>query len=101
MLLLILNIIYLLQEYRRCLTIKNLSSKGIRFSGDSIKSCVCFIDLVDSTKNTITIKSISKNQDKQYDIGQWISIILIILIPVAALISIIIVRKKNDRLIEN
>ena len=32
---------------------KNFSSKGIRFSGDSIKSCVCFIDLVDSTKNTI------------------------------------------------
>ena len=34
---------------------KNFSSKGIRFSGDSIKSCVCFIDLVDSTKNTITM----------------------------------------------
>ena len=34
---------------------KNVSSKGIRFSGDSIKSCVGFIDLVDSTKNTITM----------------------------------------------
>ena len=34
---------------------KNFSSKGIRFSGNSIKSCVCFIDLVDSTKNTITM----------------------------------------------
>jgi len=31
--------------------LKNFSSKGIRFSGDSIKSCVGFIDLVDSTKN--------------------------------------------------
>jgi class 3 adenylate cyclase len=30
---------------------KNFSSKGIRFSGDSIKGCVGFIDLVDSTKN--------------------------------------------------
>ena len=37
---------------------KNFSSKGIRFSGDSIKSCVGFIDLVDSTKNTITIDSL-------------------------------------------
>ena len=37
---------------------KNFSSKGIRFSGDSIKSCVGFIDLVDSTKNTITIASL-------------------------------------------
>ena len=34
---------------------KNFSSKGLRFSGDSIKSCVGFIDLVDSTKNTITM----------------------------------------------
>ena len=31
---------------------KNFSSKEIRFSGDSIKSCIVFIDLVDSTKNT-------------------------------------------------
>jgi CheY-like chemotaxis protein len=37
---------------------RNLSSKGIRFSGDSIKSCVCFIDLVDSTKNTITMDNL-------------------------------------------
>ncbi len=37
---------------------KNFSSKGIRFSGDSIKSCVCFIDLVDSTKNTITMEGL-------------------------------------------
>ena len=37
---------------------KNFSSKGIRFSGDSIKSCVCFIDLVDSTKNTITMANL-------------------------------------------
>jgi class 3 adenylate cyclase/CheY-like chemotaxis protein len=37
---------------------KNYSSKGIRFSGDSIKSCVCFIDLVDSTKNTITMDNL-------------------------------------------
>ena len=37
---------------------KNFSSKGIRFSGDSIKSCVGFIDLVDSTKNTITMANL-------------------------------------------
>ncbi len=37
---------------------KNFASKGIRFSGDSIKSCVGFIDLVDSTKNTITIANL-------------------------------------------
>ena len=37
---------------------KNLSAKGIRFSGDSIKSCVGFIDLVDSTKNTITMDNL-------------------------------------------
>jgi CheY-like chemotaxis protein len=34
---------------------KNFSSKEIRFSGDSIKSCVVFIDLVNSTENTITM----------------------------------------------
>ena len=34
------------------------SSKGIRFSGDSIKSCVGFIDLVDSTKNTIKMDNL-------------------------------------------
>jgi CheY-like chemotaxis protein/class 3 adenylate cyclase len=38
--------------------LKNFSSKGIRFSGDAIKSCVGFIDLVDSTKNTITMDNL-------------------------------------------
>jgi CheY-like chemotaxis protein len=38
--------------------LKLFSSKGIRFSGDSIKSCVGFIDLVDSTKNTITMEGL-------------------------------------------
>jgi CheY-like chemotaxis protein len=37
---------------------KNFSSKEIRFSGDSIKSCIGFIDLVDSTKNTITMDNL-------------------------------------------
>jgi CheY-like chemotaxis protein len=37
---------------------KNFSSKEIRFSGDSIKSCVGFIDLVDSTKNTFVINNL-------------------------------------------
>jgi CheY-like chemotaxis protein len=37
---------------------KNFSFKEIRFSGDSIKSCIGFIDLVDSTKNTITMDNI-------------------------------------------
>ena len=37
---------------------KNFSSKEIRFSGDSNKSCVCFIDLVDSTKNTMTMDNL-------------------------------------------
>ena len=37
---------------------KNFSAKGIRFSGDSIKSCIGFIDLVDSTKNTITMDNL-------------------------------------------
>ena len=37
---------------------KNLSSKDIRFSGDSIKSCVGFIDLVDSTKNIATMDNL-------------------------------------------
>ncbi|MDF2736932.1 MAG: cssR [Nitrososphaeraceae archaeon] len=37
---------------------KNFSSNGIRFSGDSIKSCIGFIDLVDSTKNTITMDNL-------------------------------------------
>ena len=39
---------------------KNFSSKGIRFSGNSIKSCVGFIDLVDSTKNIATIEGLEK-----------------------------------------
>ncbi|HEX7258398.1 MAG TPA: response regulator [Nitrososphaeraceae archaeon] len=43
----------------------HFSSKGIRFSGDSIKSCVCFIDLVDSTKNTITMEGL-ENIRKYY-----------------------------------
>ena len=34
---------------------KIISSKGIRFSGDSIKGCVGFIDIVNSTKNTATM----------------------------------------------
>jgi class 3 adenylate cyclase len=38
--------------------LKLFSSKGIRFSGDSIQSCIGFIDLVDSTKNTITMDSL-------------------------------------------
>jgi class 3 adenylate cyclase len=38
--------------------LKNFSSKGIRFSGDSIKSCVGFIDLVDSTKSTISMEGL-------------------------------------------
>ncbi|HEX2408157.1 MAG TPA: response regulator [Nitrososphaeraceae archaeon] len=37
---------------------KNFSSKGIRFSGKSIKCCIGFIDLVDSTKNTITMDNL-------------------------------------------
>ena len=41
---------------------KNFSSKGIRFSGDSIKGCVGFIDLVDSTKNTITMDKLESTR---------------------------------------
>jgi CheY-like chemotaxis protein/class 3 adenylate cyclase len=37
---------------------KNFSSKGIRFSGNSIKCCIGFIDLVDSTKNTIIMDNL-------------------------------------------
>ena len=37
---------------------KLFSSKEIRFSGESIKSCIGFIDLVDSTKNTITMEGL-------------------------------------------
>ena len=35
-----------------------LSSKDVRFSGVSIKSCVGFIDLVDSTKNIATMDNL-------------------------------------------
>ncbi len=42
-----------------------ISSKGIRFSGDSIKSCVGFIDLVDLTKNITTMEGL-KNIRKYY-----------------------------------
>ncbi len=44
---------------------KFFSSKGIRFSGDSIKSCVGFIDLVDSTKNIATMEGL-ENIRKYY-----------------------------------
>ena len=37
---------------------KNFSSNEVRFSGDSIKSCIGFIDLVDSTKNTLTMDNL-------------------------------------------
>jgi CheY-like chemotaxis protein len=37
---------------------KNFSSNWIRFSGDSIKSCIGFIDLVDSTKNIATMNNL-------------------------------------------
>ena len=37
---------------------KIFSSKGIRFSRDSIKSCVGFIDLVDSTTNIATMDNL-------------------------------------------
>ena len=36
----------------------SLTSKEIRFSGDSRKSCICFIDLIDSTKNTIKVDNL-------------------------------------------
>jgi CheY-like chemotaxis protein/class 3 adenylate cyclase len=38
--------------------LKLFPSKGIRFSGDSIKSCVGFIDLMDSTKNIATMEGL-------------------------------------------
>jgi class 3 adenylate cyclase len=41
---------------------KNFSSKGIRFSGDSIKSCVGFIDIVDSTKNIATMDNLESTR---------------------------------------
>jgi CheY-like chemotaxis protein len=36
----------------------SFTSKEIRFSGDSKKSCICFVDLIDSTKNTITMDNL-------------------------------------------
>jgi class 3 adenylate cyclase len=41
---------------------KNFSSKGIRFSGDSIKGCVGFIDIVDSTKNIATMDNLESTR---------------------------------------
>jgi CheY-like chemotaxis protein/class 3 adenylate cyclase len=41
------------------------SSQGIRFSGDSIKSCVGFIDIVDSTKNIVMMEGL-ENIRKYY-----------------------------------
>ena len=43
------------------------SSKGIRFSGDSIKSCVGFIDIVDSTKNIVMMEGL-ENIRKYYSL---------------------------------
>ncbi|HEX6647787.1 MAG TPA: response regulator [Nitrososphaeraceae archaeon] len=43
------------------------SSKGIRFSGDSIKSCVGFIDVVDSTKNIVMMEGL-ENIRKYYSL---------------------------------
>jgi CheY-like chemotaxis protein/class 3 adenylate cyclase len=39
--------------------LKNFSSKEIKFSCDSIKSCVGFIDLVDSTKNIVAMEGLA------------------------------------------
>ena len=59
---------------------ENFSSKGIRFSGDSIKSCVGFIDLVDSTNNTITMDKLNLLKDYilhlQFHIINYIKIIM-------------------------
>ena len=41
------------------------SCKGVRFSGNSIKSCICFIDVVDSTKNTLKFSNL-KDTRKYY-----------------------------------
>jgi CheY-like chemotaxis protein/class 3 adenylate cyclase len=43
------------------------SSRGIRFSGDSIKSCVGFIDIVDSTKNIVMMEGF-ENIRKYYSL---------------------------------
>jgi hypothetical protein len=45
--------------------LSHFSSKGIKFSGDSIKSCVGLIDLVDSPKNITTMEGL-KNIRKYY-----------------------------------
>jgi len=41
----------------------SLSSKDVRFSEVSIKSCVGFINLVDSTKNIVTIDNFESIRD--------------------------------------
>jgi hypothetical protein len=46
---------------------KSISSKWIRFSDNSIKSCIGFIDLVDSTKTTITMNN-SMNMRNYYSL---------------------------------
>ena len=40
-----------------------LSSQDVRFSGVSIKSCVSFINLVDSTKNIATMDNLESIRD--------------------------------------
>ena len=40
-------------------------SKGVRFSENSMKCCICFIDLVDSTKNTLKFSN-SKDTREYY-----------------------------------
>jgi hypothetical protein len=39
--------------------LKNFSFKEIRFSGNSIKSCIGFIDLVNSTKNIVAMEGLA------------------------------------------
>jgi CheY-like chemotaxis protein len=56
---------YYLKELWMFSKLSHFSSKGIRFSGDTIKNCVSFIDLVDSTKNTITMEGL-ENIRKYY-----------------------------------
>lgn len=46
---------------------KSISSKWIRFSDNSIKSCIGFIDLVDCTKTTITMNN-SMNMRNYYSL---------------------------------
>jgi class 3 adenylate cyclase len=45
--------------------LSRFSHKGIQFSGDRIKSCICFIDVVDSTKNTLKFSDL-KDTRKYY-----------------------------------